>query len=287
MGFGSIRDLIKKFEKHHDAGQDKATTKRDKPKKTRKKRRNNKKKDKKPSGAVLLVDDEFQRVKDECYDAVQEIIHAGELFHDEEFDILNNPIGCIYGEQHQDDFSMKDFHTHDFAIIRLTQYFRPDVEIAMFKDGVTADDIVQGYNGTCWYLGALMCVALHNKFIKQLVVNYSVELGVYGIMFFVDGNWSYVIIDDYFPVAPNGILYNSIGKDLTELWIPLFEKAYAKLYGSYDMIDGGQAHMGIVDLTGGVPLLFAPEEWEFFYPMFKSGCSCVGAALKQSVLIMD
>ena len=40
--------------------------------------------------------------------------------------------------------------------------------------------------------------------------------------------------------------------DKRELWVPLLEKAYAKLHGTYEHIHGGSVCDALVDLTGGV-----------------------------------
>jgi hypothetical protein len=41
-----------------------------------------------------------------------------------------------------------------------------------------------------------------------------------------------------------------------ETWVPLVEKAFAKLHGNYAALDGGQSGEAVEDLTGYVPNRF-------------------------------
>ena len=81
-------------------------------------------------------------------------------------------------------------------------------------------------------------------------------VGLYVIRIFKDFQWIYVIIDDRIVVDKEtrkpvfGTCLN-----LHELWVPLIEKAYAKMHGCYENLISGYIDEGIQELTG-----FQPEK---------------------------
>ncbi|KAH3732266.1 CL-2 protein [Pelomyxa schiedti] len=122
---------------------------------------------------------------------------------------------------------------------------------SLFLSGTCADDVIQGDLGDCWFLGALATIANRPDLIKQLIVCEHPEMGFYIFRFFKEGAWRLVYIDDRLPTYNNRPLFATCA-DLNELWVPMIEKAYAKLHGSYNGISAGSIAFAFADLSGGV-----------------------------------
>lgn len=152
---------------------------------------------------------------------------------------------------------------------------KPQFEI----DGFSSSDLCQGSNGDCWFIAAVATICSDPNLINRVCVERDEECGVYGFVFYRDGEWIWTVVDDnlylkysdfdaygdrYDPTGAKETRYkknNQTGSDAlyfascadpNETWLPLLEKAYAKVHGDYDAIAGGWSGEAVEDLTGGV-----------------------------------
>ena len=64
------------------------------------------------------------------------------------------------------------------------------------------------------------------------------KAGIYMVKFFINGQDTPVIVDDFLPVNANGKPAFASCRD-GEIWVSLLEKAWAKLHGTYARTEGG------------------------------------------------
>ncbi|NXV84240.1 CAN14 protein, partial [Atlantisia rogersi] len=132
-------------------------------------------------------------------------------------------------------------------------------------------DLCQGLVGNCWFLAALEALTFHQDILAAVVPqNQSFErnyAGIFHFRFWHFGEWVDVVVDDRLPVNEEGelVFVSSVYKNV--FWGALLEKAYAKLYGSYEDLQIGQVSEALVDFTGGVNIRIKlaaapPDLWD-------------------------
>lgn len=131
-------------------------------------------------------------------------------------------------------------------------------------NSIDQDDIVQGRLGDCYFLAAVADVAgcesdgtdgaESDPLVKDLIVEEGADVGVFGVKFYVMGKWTTVVIDDLFPCYESGGRVALCGSQLSsqgEMWVAILEKAFAKLHGCYEALEGGHCDDALNYLCGG------------------------------------
>ncbi|BAY13815.1 CARDB domain-containing protein [Calothrix sp. NIES-2098] len=136
---------------------------------------------------------------------------------------------------------------------------------SLFQNGISADDIKQGYLGDCYYLATLSSIAQEKP---NYIQNMFIDNGdnTFTVRFFNKGVANYVTVDRYLPTNAYGqLIYASPGSSYNnsgnELWVALAEKAYAQLgelgwsrpeytRNAYSSIEGGWMDYVTSQVTG-------------------------------------
>lgn len=108
--------------------------------------------------------------------------------------------------------------------------------------GETIDpgDILQGRIGDCYFLSAIAGLAEYSDRIKYIFPNLEINKnGIYMARVLHHGVLKEVVVDDYFPVSKkDGNVMGANPSGGNEIWVMILEKCWAKLFGSYEAIDG-------------------------------------------------
>ncbi|XP_037777130.1 calpain-5-like isoform X2 [Penaeus monodon] len=127
----------------------------------------------------------------------------------------------------------------------------------LFVEGASANDVTQGQLGNCWFVAACASLAGVKELWHRVIPDYKdqeygdLHPGIFHFRFWRFGEWLDVIIDDLLPTIEGELVFVH-SREKKEFWCALLEKAYAKLHGSYEALEGGNLSDALVDLTSGV-----------------------------------
>ncbi|XP_061192962.1 calpain-5-like [Saccostrea echinata] len=130
-----------------------------------------------------------------------------------------------------------------------------------FVEGTSSGDVKQGRLGNCWFVAASSCLAIHKDIWHKVIPDAEEQewdenkpdnyQGIFHFRFWRYGKWTDVVIDDFLPTINDELIYIH-SQTKNEFWSALLEKAYAKLFGCYEALDGGELNEALEDFTGGV-----------------------------------
>ena len=122
--------------------------------------------------------------------------------------------------------------------------------------------IQQGDLGNCYLISALSAISMRPAFIKRLFLSDTIsDKEPTAVWLNISGRWTLVKVDSYFPIREDGLFRMASNKS-GEHWVGFLEKAYAKAFGSYQLIDGGKEVETMKDLTGAPYEILNAEELE-------------------------
>ena len=164
-------------------------------------------------------------------------------------------------------------------------WFRPQ-EISATKppefidDGAKCNDVMQGAVGDCWLIGAISVLATNDEYIRgnfnptpeatleisdeeasgmvkgiyPPIFHFLRRYGIFVFKLFKNYEWRYIVIDDKLPCdkqeeCPPLLTFGRC-KNTNEFWVPLIEKAYAKIHNCYEALIAGYLDDGLTDMTG-------------------------------------
>ncbi|KAK7819504.1 calpain-type cysteine protease dek1 [Quercus suber] len=128
---------------------------------------------------------------------------------------------------------------------------RLDSGPCLFIGAANPSDVCQGRLGDCWFLSAVAVLTEVSRISEVIITPEYNEEGIYTVRFCIQGEWVPVVVDDWIPCEAPGKPAFATSRKGNELWVSVLEKAYAKLHGSYEALEGGLVQDALVDLTGG------------------------------------
>lgn len=112
----------------------------------------------------------------------------------------------------------------------------------------------QGSFGDCWFVAAVAALSQEPRMIERIMSQKTYnENGIFRFRFFVKNKWYGINIDDRLPSYKYGRGYRPYFARMSSAgawWMPLLEKAFAKLDQNYDRLNGGYSIEAFRTLTG-------------------------------------
>ena len=137
------------------------------------------------------------------------------------------------------------------SIIDYKSISQMNTNFKIFENKIDCTNIEQGQLGTCYFLAAISTISNYGQLLYQLFPKEKINPeGFYEICLYSKGRWIKVLVDDYFPFIKNTNKFLWTHPINNCLYSCFLEKAYAKINGSYNDINGGYVSPAFEALTG-------------------------------------
>ena len=117
--------------------------------------------------------------------------------------------------------------------------------VVILPNKIDNSNFNQGSIGDCYFISCINALSQ----IPQLL-NFIMRLSspflknknryVFSVNFFIDGKWKIIYVNDSFPVFKDSNELVGVQPKKNELFLMILEKAWAKINGGYDQIEGGR-----------------------------------------------
>lgn len=178
--------------------------------------------------------------------AVQQYLRDGTLFIDRDF-----PRGASSLWKQPD--LVPEGAPAIFAWRRPSEIF-PGQTLTFAPNFATRGANLQSDFGNTWFHSALALVSTRPDLLAKVIGSYQPQYGIAQFHFFKAGLWRTVTVDDHLPVDAVGALCFAESSDPSDLFVPLAEKAWAKLHRCYEATRAPHdaVREALIDLTGGL-----------------------------------
>ena len=125
------------------------------------------------------------------------------------------------------------------------------------------EDIHQGLLGNCYFLSSLSAIAEYPGRLERLIQTKQIsQNGCYALKIYIQGKPKIVVIDDFMPTANIKTIFAFASSGPGEIWVQLFEKAWAKINKSFSMTIAGLPSEALSSLTEAPVITYVHRKYE-------------------------
>ena len=156
----------------------------------------------------------------------------------------------IYIDLKEGPIRSKNIDTINTKWKRCSEIFK-NQKYLLFENRIKKEDVIQGTLGDCYFLASVAALTEYPNLIYQMFKTKTINKeGYFEIIFFIDGEYQIIIIDDYLPIDIRTGREIYAKANNYQLWVCLLEKAWAKVNGGYSNIIKGWMHQVLETFTG-------------------------------------